>query len=157
MGVNNNKTTDPSDIPIVNCVVYHPFDHIVAFSGIGKHPSNGLLPLSICLYKFDKSSHEKEDGTKHSPEIPPNFDATLDAMAVKAPSFVDAKNDYKDKLIPLTYHSLPSSKKSNAENKLENAASEEKKSSRQSEPQSPENIKSMLHKLDQFLIEKSQP
>ena len=156
MGVNNNKTTDPSDIPIVNCIVYHPFDHIVAFSAIGKRPFVGL-PLSICIYKFEKNSQGKQDSANYIDEIPPSSSSVLGAVGVKAPSFFDAKNDYKDKLIPLTYHSLPSSKKSNAENKLENAASEEKKSSRQSEPQSPENIKSMLHKLDQFLIEKSQP
>ena len=154
MGVNNNKTTDPSDIPIVNCIVYHPFDHIVAFSGIGKRPFVGL-PLSICIYKFEKNSQGKQDSANYIDEIPPSSSSALGAVSVKAPSFFDAKNDYKDKLIPLAYQSLPS-KKSNNDPKLEATSSEEKKSAKLPEPQSPENIKSMLHKLDQFLIENGQ-
>ena len=109
--------------------------------------------MSICLYKFDKSSQGKQDSTKYSDEITPNSGSTLGAAGVKTPSFFDAKNDYKDKLIPLTYQSLPS-KKSSDDHKLEATNSEDKKSAKPSEPESPEKIKSMLHKLDQFLIEK---
>ena len=146
LGVNNNKSATFDDVPIVNSIVYHPFDHIVAFSGIGKHPSTGI-PLPICLYKFDKNSKVAEE-TSESNE---NTFRSLDTInSLKAPSFFDAKNQYKDKLSPLDYKSLPMKEMDDQTN---DKKIEDKNIARASS-QSPQKIKSMLYELDQFLKEK---
>ena len=148
LGVNNNKATTSDDVPIVNCVVYHPFDHIVAFSGIGKHPINGM-PLPVCLYRFDKSSNLHEEPATTNVNMPLTFDTV---PGIKPPAFFDANNQYKDKLSPLKYNSLPS--KENNEDNVNETRNEGKPNSKPT-PQSPEKLKSMLHELDQLLLEKS--
>ena len=82
LGVNNNKATTFVDVPIVTSLVYHPFDHIVAFSGIGKHPENGM-PLAICIYKFEKNLKGGDNKESHDVTTP-----SLDTIAsLKPPSF----------------------------------------------------------------------
>jgi len=147
LGVNNNKSTTFDDVPIVNCIVYHPFDHIVAFSGIGKHPDNGM-PLPICLYKFDKSNKGLEESESND-NTTPSLEIT---NSLKAPAFFDAKNQYKGKLSPLSSNTLPLREIDNTANDSTSKNEDKKKS--KSTSQSPEKLKSMLYELDQFLLEK---
>ena len=146
LGVNNSKSTTPDEIPIVNSVVYHPFDHIVAFSGIGKHPLNGM-PLPVCCYKFDKISKVNEESAPNT-NIPSTYDATL---GIKPPTFLDTKNNHKDKLSPMKSIPLHSTENDlGNSNELKNDDQLESKST----AKSPEKIKSILHQLDQFLLER---
>jgi hypothetical protein len=146
--VNNSKSTTFDDVPIVSCIVYHPFDHIVAFSGIGKHPDNGM-PLPICLYKFDKSNKGLEESESN------NTTSSVDITnSLKTPSFFDTKNQYNGKLSPLPSNTLPL-REIDATANGNTRKNEDKKKSK-STSQSPEKLKSMLYELDQFLLEKEQ-
>ena len=149
LGVNNNKSATFDDVPIVNSIVYHPFDHIVAFSGIGKHPTTGL-PLPVCLYKFDKNTKSTEESSESNENTFRSIDTT---NSLKTPSFFSAKNQYKDKLSPLDYKSLPLKEMDDITNDNKNK-NDEKNTTGRASSHSPEKIKSMLYELDQFLQEK---
>ena len=135
-------------MPIVNSIVYHPFDHIVAFSGIGKHPTTGI-PLPICLYKFDKNSKGAEESSESNENTLRSLDTT---NSLKTPTFFDAKNQYKDKLSPIDYKSLPLKEMNDTTNDDKNVKADTNIGRASSH--SPEKIKSMLNKLDKFLQEK---
>ena len=147
LGVNNNKATTFVDVPIVNSLVYHPFDHIVAFSGIGKHPENGM-PLAICIYKFEKNLKNGDNKESHDVTLP-----SLDTIAsLKPPAFHDSKNQYKDKLSPISSKRLASKENINEDDGDIDITKDEKNSS--GTLKSPEKIKSILYELDQYLLEK---
>lgn len=52
----------------VNCIEYHPHDHIVAFSGIGQDSFGS--PLPIVIYQFDRSKMKAKSPAPDDP-IPP--------------------------------------------------------------------------------------
>ena len=172
MGVNNNKTVvNSNNIPIVNCVAFHPFDHIVAFSGIGKNPLNDL-PLPVCIYTFDKTSAmttmqaDQENAARTtSPKNRTENPDTIRGLKVRMPVNAAAANKDDTNSLLEQYSSLTSRKSiSSVERKKmhEEEEKQEKPMKKQSlrkssvQERSPEKLKNMLDKLEKFLQDQGQ-
>ena len=107
------------------------------------------MPLPVCLYKFDKNRKGNEESSESNENTTHSLDTT---NSLKTPSFFDAKNQYKDKLSPLDYKSLPIKEMNDLTNG--NKKRNDDKNNVRASSHSPEKIKSMLYELDQFLQEK---
>ena len=106
------------------------------------------MPLAICVYKFEKNLKSGDNKESHDVTTP-----SLDTIAsLKPPAFHDSKNQYKDKLSPISSKRLASKENINEDDGDIDITEDEKNSSEKLK--SPEKIKSILFELDQYLLEK---
>ena len=106
------------------------------------------MPLAICVYKFEKNLKSGDNKESHDVTTP-----SLDTIAsLKPPAFHDSKNQYKDKLSPISSKGLASKENINEDYGDIDITEDEKNSS--GKLKSPEKIKSILYELDQYLLEK---